>query len=64
MRTTTDAVYEKLHEEKAVLEDHRDIAKGIGSSNLEKAQGTIRKHLSRLDETIEFIFETYPNYFE
>lgn len=54
----------KDSEAKAVLEDHRDIAEGLASGDLEKAQGTIRKHLSRLDETINFIHETHPDYFE
>ena len=48
----------------SILDDHRDIAEGIASGDLEKAQSTIRKHLSRLDETIQFIHETHPDYFE
>lgn len=54
----------KDSEAKAVLEDHRDIAKGLASGDYEKAQGIIRKHLSRLDDTIDFIHETHPDYFE
>lgn len=51
-------------EVRSVLNDHRVIAEGMASGNLEKAQGAIRKHLSRLDKTIDFIHETHPNYFE
>ena len=54
----------KDREARSVLADHRQIANGMASGNLEQAQSTIRKHLSRLDATIEFIHETHPNYFE
>ncbi|WP_299751394.1 GntR family transcriptional regulator [uncultured Tateyamaria sp.] len=54
----------KDSEARSVLEDHRDIAEGLASGDLEKAQSTIRKHLSRLDETINFIHDTHPAYFE
>lgn len=54
----------KDREAKSVLEDHRDIAEGLASGNLENAQSTTRKHLSRLDETINFIYHTHPAYFE
>jgi DNA-binding GntR family transcriptional regulator len=54
----------KDREAKSVLADHRKIADGMASGNLEQAQSTIRKHLSRLDETIDFIHESHPNYFE
>ncbi|MEO0401996.1 MAG: GntR family transcriptional regulator [Pseudomonadota bacterium] len=49
---------------KSILADHHEIADGMGSGNLEQAQGAIRKHLSRLDDTIAFIHETHPDYFE
>ncbi|MEP2783875.1 MAG: GntR family transcriptional regulator [Pseudoruegeria sp.] len=48
----------------SVLADHRMIAEGMASGDLKKAQATIRKHLSRLDDTIAFIHETHPDYFE
>ena len=54
----------KHTEARSVLEDHRDIAAGLASGDLEKAQNTTRKHLSRLNETINFIHETHPAYFE
>lgn len=55
---------EKDSEVKSVLSDHREIALGLASGNLAQAQSSIRKHLSRLDETIDFIHKTHPNYFE
>lgn len=48
----------------AVLADHRDLADCIGSGDLDKARHTIRRHLTRLDATIELIHETHPDYFE
>ncbi len=54
----------KDREAKSVLADHHQIANGMASGNLEQAQSTIRKHLSRLDATIDFIHETHPHYFE
>lgn len=48
----------------AVLADHREIAEGMASGDLAKAQETIRQHLSRLDATVDFIHETHPDYFE
>lgn len=54
----------KDSEAKSVLDDHRDIAAGLASGDLEKALSTTRKHLSRLDQTIDFIHKTHPAYFE
>lgn len=54
----------KASEAKAILVDHREIAAGLASGNLAQAQAAVRKHLSRLDETIEFIHKTHPDYFE
>ncbi len=51
-------------EAKSVLKDHRGIAEGLASGDLEKALNTTRKHLSRLDQTINFIHDTHPAYFE
>ncbi len=48
----------------AVLADHREIAEGMASGDLAKAQETIRQHLSRLDATVDFIHATHPDYFE
>ncbi len=55
---------EKSNEAMSILSDHRQIADGMASGDLEIAQGAMRKHLSRLDETIDFIHKTHPNYFE
>jgi DNA-binding GntR family transcriptional regulator len=54
----------KDSEARSVLSDHREIAQGLASGNLAKAQSTIRRHLARLDDTITFIHETHPDYFE
>jgi len=48
----------------SILTDHKNIAKGIASRDLEGALGSVRKHLTRLDATIEFIHKTHPNFFE
>lgn len=48
----------------AILADHREIAKAIAAGNHDQAQASVRKHLSRLDETIDFIHKTHPSYFE
>ncbi|QMU59674.1 MAG: FCD domain-containing protein [Boseongicola sp.] len=55
---------EKHSEAESILSDHREIAEGMASGNLERAQCSIRNHLSRLDETIDFIHKTHPDYFE
>ena len=55
---------EKHNQSESILADHREIAEGLASGSLEQAQRSIRKHLSRLDETIEFIHKTHPEYFE
>lgn len=54
----------KEREVASILEDHRQIAAGMASGDLELAQGAMRKHLSRLDQTIEYIHETHSDYFE
>jgi DNA-binding GntR family transcriptional regulator len=55
---------EKASAAKAILADHHEIAKGLASQDLETAQAAIRKHLSRLDNTISYIHERHPEYFE
>ena len=55
---------EKSSEATSILADHRTIAESLASRDLSAAQSAIRAHLSRLDETIEFIHETHPNFFE
>jgi DNA-binding GntR family transcriptional regulator len=55
---------EKNSEAKSVLSDHRKIAAGLASGNVEQAQRAVRKHLSRLDQTIDHIHKTHPDYFE
>lgn len=55
---------EKHSEAQSILADHREIAAGVASGNLERTQSSIRKHLTRLDETINFIHKTHPDYFE
>ena len=54
----------KDSEASSVLADHRMIANAFASGDIEKTLESIRSHLSRLDETIEFIHKTHPNYFE
>ena len=49
---------------KSIFSDHCEIAKGLASGDLELAQRSVRKHLSRLDETIEYIHKSHPGYFE
>lgn len=55
---------EKHSKAESILADHREIADGMASGNLERARSSVRKHLSRLDETINFIHKTHPDYFE
>ncbi|KEJ89836.1 GntR family transcriptional regulator [Sulfitobacter donghicola] len=55
---------EKDSEAKSILQDHRDIASGLASGDVEKAQKSVRHHLSRLDKTIAYIHKTHPGYFE
>ncbi|MEM7472222.1 MAG: GntR family transcriptional regulator [Pseudomonadota bacterium] len=55
---------EKGAEAVSIFEDHRKIAEGLASGSVKRAQGTIRKHLSRLDKTIDYIHKTHPDYFE
>jgi DNA-binding GntR family transcriptional regulator len=47
-----------------LLDDHRAIAAGIMASDAEAAVEAGMVHLSRLDATIEAIFEGNPDYFE
>jgi len=55
---------EKESEAKSIFADHCDIAKGLASGDLDLAQASVRKHLSRLDKTIDYIHKTHPSYFE
>lgn len=55
---------EKGNEAEAILKDHLNIADSIASGSVEKAQNAVRKHLSRLDATVEFIHKSHPHYFE
>nr|WP_170574688.1 FCD domain-containing protein [Ruegeria atlantica] len=48
----------------AILADHREIAQAMAAGDHDQAQAAVRKHLSRLDETIDFIHKTHPGYFE
>jgi len=56
--------FSKDTEAKAIFQDHCDVADGLASGNMDKALETTRKHLSRLDDTLEFIHRTHPDYFE
>ncbi len=47
-----------------ILSDHHEIANGLASGDLERAQRSVRKHLARLDETISSIHSSHPEYFE
>lgn len=55
---------EKSSEANSILDDHREIAAGISSGSVEQAHGSVRKHLSRLDQTIALIHDKHPDYFE
>lgn len=55
---------EKSSEAKSILADHHEIAESLASGDIGVAQDAVRGHLSRLDDTIEFIHETHPNFFE
>lgn len=55
---------ENDYETTSVLEDHHEIAAGMAAGNIEQTQSSIRKHLSRLDQTIDFVYKAHPNYFE
>lgn len=48
----------------SILADHHEIADGLASRDLAQAQRSVRKHLSRLDDTIATIHESHPEYFE
>ena len=47
-----------------LIEDHETIMAQLRSKNPEGVSETIRKHLSRLDETIREIHEKHASYFE
>ena len=55
---------EKSSEANSILDDHREIAAGISSGSVEQAHDSVRKHLSRLDQTIALIHDKHPDYFE
>lgn len=55
---------ENDREAASILSDHREIAAGMASGDVEQAQSSMRKHLSRLDKTIDFIHKTHADYFE
>ncbi|MGH1575804.1 GntR family transcriptional regulator [Planktotalea sp.] len=55
---------EQTSEAKSILADHYEIAEGLASGSLEQAQNSVRKHLSRLDQTIEYIYKSHPDFFE
>ena len=55
---------EKESEAKSIFADHCEIAKGLAAGDLELAQKSVRKHLTRLDKTIAYIHKTHPSYFE
>lgn len=55
---------ENQSEAEHILSDHRQIAAGMAAGDLDKAQSAIRKHLTRLDQTIDFIHKTHSEYFE
>lgn len=55
---------EKNKEAELILADHKEIAASMASGSVAKAQSSVRKHLSRLDDTIDFIHKSHPHYFE
>jgi len=54
----------RVRELETVYEDHLQIAQALKSRSTAKVQSAIRKHLSGLDETIEYIYSTHQEYFE
>ncbi|PLS19865.1 GntR family transcriptional regulator [Neptunicoccus cionae] len=48
----------------AILKDHCEIAEAMSSGSQQLAQAAVRKHLSRLDETIALVHKSHPHYFE
>ena len=55
---------EKHSEATAIMSDHRKIAAVLASQDLGQAQTSMRKHLARLDSTIDLIHKTHSEYFE
>lgn len=55
---------ERTDEVDAVMQDHSDIADALRSGSVETARATLRRHLGRLDQTIEKIHEAHAEYFE
>lgn len=47
-----------------IFDDHRRIAECISAGDCEGAMTFTRRHLSRLDHTIESVQTEHPNYFE
>ena len=47
-----------------VFEDHQRIADALANRSVKELEDALRKHLSRLDSTIQDIQETHAEYFE
>jgi len=54
----------KSEEIKIVLDDHREIARALGKGSVGNARAIIRRHLSRLNDTINEIHSNHSEYFE
>lgn len=52
------------NEATAVLQDHHAIAAALQAGSVKKARSAVKRHLSRLDDTIREIHETHSDYFE
>jgi len=51
-------------EAKTLLDDHKKLAAALKANSAERALAITRKHLSRLDSTIEEIHNSHADYFE
>ncbi len=54
----------RAEEVSAVLDDHKAIADALNSGTVDDTRAIVRRHLSRLDDTINQIYEVHSDYFE
>jgi DNA-binding GntR family transcriptional regulator len=54
----------RQNESETVLEDHEQLAAALKAKDAEVATDVARRHLGRLDKTIEEIHQTHSEYFE
>jgi len=55
---------DRAEEASAVLSDHKEIADALRDRSVETARAVTRRHLGRLDDTINGIHATHSEYFE